>query len=127
MITLGSSIITTIWYWAVIVVDNLLYIRVLLVIICLVLMLAGYLFRKSAAMLWSMASLIGIIILKWVLMPYWGIWSLLLVYGYAMFLGYVIEWMVSTTNAEKILSWNIAPSKVWAILVVITGLLVIAF
>jgi hypothetical protein len=35
--------------------------------------------------------------------------------------------MISTTNAEKVLAWNVSPAKVWVGLVVASGVLVLAF
>lgn len=127
MMSSTIGLLSSVWSWGIESALPLLALRVISGVIPLIMFIVSWLIAKQHYSLWGMALFIGLIIVKWLIFPYWGIWSVIVVLMYSTLVGYVANWMQSTTYAEKIFAWNIAPAKVWSVLVLTAGLLVLFF
>ncbi len=123
----GISVVTSLWYWGIAGFQNLLGLRIVVAAIPVVVFMISWFIAKQKYSVWAIALYIAMFALKWVTFPLWGIWTVVLILLYATLTGYVAQWMVSTTYAEKVFAWNIAPSKVWGVLVITAGVLVVFF
>lgn len=121
------SVVTSVWYWGVAGNMSLELVRGVTAVIPTIYLIFSWLIVRQKYSLWSLALYIAIIVVKWAIFPLWGIWAIVLVLLYATLVGYVVNWMVSTTYAEKVLAWNIEPAKVWGVLVLGAGALVLLF
>lgn len=121
------SVVTSVWYWGVAGNMSLGLIRVVTAVIPAIYLIFTWDIVRQKYNLWSLVLYIALIAVKWVMFPLWGIWAIVLVLLYATLVGYVVNWMVSTTYAEKVLAWNVEPAKVWGVLVLGAGVLVLLF
>jgi hypothetical protein len=125
---MGISLTTTVWYEGVSLLSiSAFWLRVTTASIPAVLLLLARYIGHSKTALWSLAVYVGTVGVKWVLLPMWGIWSLVVVLMYALLAGNVIHWMTTTTYAEKVLAWNIRPAKLWIALILAAGVVVFSF
>jgi len=121
------SIVTSIWYWGIAGGMSLQWTRIVVVIIPVILLIYSWFIIRQRYSLWALVLYAGLIGAKWMMFPLWGIWSVILVLLYSTLVGYVVNWMVTTTYAEKVFAWNVEPSKVWGVLVFGAGALVLLF
>ncbi|WKZ23832.1 MAG: hypothetical protein QY312_03650 [Candidatus Dojkabacteria bacterium] len=106
---------------------NITLLRITLVALPVVAMVwCAYWFQKNF-LYWVVITFIVLMAVKWMTLPFWGIWTSVIVLLYSVLTGNVLAWMASTTYAEKILAWNISPSKVWGLLVASAGILILFF
>ena len=123
----GVSLVTSFWYWGVSSNFSLVILRIIVASIPLVLFAISWLIAKQRHSVWSAGIYVALITIKWVTFSYWGIWTIILLLLYSTLVGYVANWMMTTTYAEKVLAWDVAPAKVWGLLVLSAGMLVIFF
>lgn len=123
----GIGIVTSLWYWGLFEQVNLFALRLLIAGLPLVFFGVSWSIAKQQYSLWSAAIYCGLLLLKWITLPYWGIWTIILLMLYSTLVGYVANWMATTTYAEKVLAWNIVPAKLWSVLVLSAGALVLFF
>jgi hypothetical protein len=121
------SVVTSIWYWGIAGNLSLELTRVVTAMIPVGYLVFSWLVARQKYCVWSLALYVVLVGIKWIIFPLWGVWAIVLVLLYSTLVGYVVNWMVSTTYAEKILAWNIEPAKVWGVLVFGAGLLVFLF
>lgn len=127
MTSAGISIVSSIWYWGIDSLMGLHLLRVIVAILPLIIFGISWYFARQNFSKWSAGIYVVLLIIKWVTLPMWGIWSIILLMLYSTLVGYVVNWMATTTYAEKVLAWNIEPSKVWSLLVLSAGMLVLFF
>ena len=123
----GVSLVTSIWYWGIASNFSLVFLRIIVVSIPLILFAISWLVAKQRHSLWSAGIYVLLVAIKWLTFSYWGIWTIILLLLYSTLVGYVANWMMTTTYAEKVLAWDVAPAKVWGLLVLSAGMLVIFF
>jgi len=121
------SIVTSLWYWGIAGGMSLGITRIVVATIPIVSFIIAWYLTRQHYNIWSLAVYVTILLVKWLLFPNWGIWTVILVLLYGTLVGYVINWMVTTTYAEKVLAWNVEPAKIWSFLAVGAGLLVLFF
>lgn len=123
----GTALVSSVWYWGIATTIPLLGLRSIVAIIPVLYFLISWKVARQQYSLWSIGVYLVLLTIKWISLPAWGVWSILLLLLYSMLVGYVLHWMSTTTYAEKVFSWNIEPAKVWSVLVVSAGLLVLFF
>lgn len=123
----GTALISSVWYWGMTSAISLLLLRLIVAAIPVIYYLVAWRVAGQRHSLWSIGVYMILLLIKWVTFPAWGVWSVLLLLLYSILVGYVLHWMSTTTYAEKVFSWNIEPAKVWSLLVLSAGLLVLFF
>lgn len=123
----GTALISSVWYWGITSAISLLLLRLIVAAIPVIYYLVAWRVAGQRHSLWSIGVYMTLLLIKWVTFPAWGVWSVLLLLLYSILVGYVLHWMSTTTYAEKVFSWNIEPAKVWSLLVLSAGLLVLFF
>lgn len=121
------GILTSFWYWGVEGVIGLGLLRWATAITPVIIFAIAWKIARQKYSLWAAYIYVVLMAIKWITLPYWGIWSVIIIVLYSTLTGYVAEWMISTTYAEKVLAWNISPAKVWSLMVLSAGILVLFF
>ncbi|MCC7304582.1 hypothetical protein IT418_04200 [bacterium] len=123
----GIGVLTSIWYWGIDGDMDLSTLRIIIAVLPVFFFLGARCIARQKYSLWACCVYALLITIKWITLPFWGIWTVIIVLLYSTLAGYVVYWMVSTTYAEKVLSWNISPAKVWSLMVLSAGILVLFF
>lgn len=123
----GSATITSIWHGGIDLVSSVMVVRLSVVLVGALFIIGAKIMGRSHSGWWAIMVYVVLMLAKWITVPLWGVWSLILIFVYSVLAGYVAHWMATTTYAEKVLAWNISPAKTWGVLVIAAGVLVLAF
>lgn len=115
------------WYWGI---DQLLpsiVLRIAAVGIALFsLGLLGVL-AKAVYYRWTVLTFLIVVVIKWITIPFWGVWFMIMALLYSVLVGYVAHWQIATTRAQQIYAENTNPAIVWGVLLVVATVLVLFF